>query len=104
MQRANSTHTGFTQGNAYAAEGGRARAAKLSPERRREIARAGWLGRVRRQFGGDVDAARAYIADLGRWAGDPYDGDPIPRVYQHPGEPSEYRARRYQLPLFGGTR
>ena len=82
----------FTRGNAYAAQGGRARA------------RAGWLGRVRRQFGGDVDAARAYIADLGRWAGDPYDGDPIPRVYAHPGEPSEYRARRYQLPLFGGAR
>jgi hypothetical protein len=103
MSRADPTHTRFTQGNTYAAEGGRARAAKLSPERRREIARLGWLGRVHRQFGGDVDAARAYVADLGRWAGDPYDGDPIPRVYQHPGEPSEYRARRYQLTLWDGA-
>jgi len=98
------SRTRFEQGNAYAAAGGRARAAKLTPERRREIARAGWLGRVRRQFGGDEDAARAYVADLGRWAGDPYDGDPVPRVYQHPGDAGEYRARRYQLALWGGVR
>jgi len=94
----------FERGNEYAAVGGKARAAKLSPERRREIARAGWLGRVRRQFGGDEDAARAYVADLGRFAGDPYDGDPVPRVYHHPGDANEYRARRYQLTLWGGVR
>ncbi len=48
--------------------GGKARAARLSPERRREIARQGFQALVRRRFGGDRGAAIAHLIGQGRMA------------------------------------
>ena len=59
----------FTKGNPYASMGGRARAAKLTPERRREIARAGLQGLADKHFEGDVARAAAWLSDVGVWAG-----------------------------------
>ena len=94
------TNRGFQPGNPYAALGGRARAERLPAKRRRAIAQEGWRGRVQRQFGGDEQAAKEYMAELGRWAGDPYDGDPVPRRYFHPGPVQDWLAKRYTLPLW----
>jgi general stress protein YciG len=55
----------FARGNAEARRGGQARAQALTPERRREIARAGWLAVVTKRFGGDAEAAAAYLDSLG---------------------------------------
>ncbi len=52
----------FLPGNGYAAIGGRVRADRLTPDRRREIARAGFAAMVARRFGGDVTAAARAIA------------------------------------------
>lgn len=51
--------------------GGIARAEKLSAERRRAIARMGWEALVRRRFGGDRDAAKAWLVGAGRFASRP---------------------------------
>ena len=77
----------FARGNGWASVGGRARAARLSPERRREIARAGWRGLVAKRFGGDVVAAKRFLGDLGAWASDQvYRGTAIykPDVFRRP--------------------
>jgi hypothetical protein len=74
----------FAPGNEYAGDGGRARAAQLSPQRRREIARAGWEGLIRRRFGGDREAAERWFGRLGAWASDAAYRDAFP-VFQHPG-------------------
>jgi len=58
----------FKIGNAEAAVGGRARAAKLSPERRREIALAGLQAIADRLFDGDLVAAGRYISARGAMA------------------------------------
>lgn len=58
----------FLPGNQTAARGGQARAAKLPPKRRQEIARAGWQAFVERHFAGDEQAAGEYIGQLGAWA------------------------------------
>jgi hypothetical protein len=50
--------------------GGRARAAKLSADRRRDIARMGWLALVERRFAGDAQAAREWLRAKGLWAND----------------------------------
>jgi len=55
----------FKIGNAEAAVGGRARAARLTPERRREIALAGLQAIADRLFGGDLVAAGRYISARG---------------------------------------
>lgn len=52
----------FTSGNGYASVGGRVRAERLTPERRREIARSGWQARVDRYYHGDTTAAGRGIA------------------------------------------
>ena len=52
----------FTSGNGYASVGGRVRAERLTPERRREIARSGWLALVDRRYDGDASAAGRGIA------------------------------------------
>lgn len=78
----------FARGNGWAAVGGRARAVALSPERRREIARAGWRALVAKRFGGDVAAARRWLGDLGAWASDQaYRGTFVykPDAFRHPG-------------------
>lgn len=59
----------FLPGNGYASAGGRARAAKLTPQRRREIAAAGLAALAARQFGGDRAAAAAWLSAVGSWAG-----------------------------------
>lgn len=51
----------MTERHMISAMGGRARAAKLTPERRREIARAGLQALADKLFDGDVSAAQAYI-------------------------------------------
>lgn len=55
----------FTEGNGYAALGGRRRAEQLTPERRREIARAGWLAFVSKYHAGDVRQAARAVAQAG---------------------------------------
>ncbi len=78
----------FLPGNTTAQRGGQARAAKLSPARRQEIARAGWQALVERHFAGDEQAAGEYISRLGAWAAEQtaYAGSPIYQpVWAHPG-------------------
>jgi hypothetical protein len=53
---------------AIASAGGKARAARLSPERRREIARMGFAALVARRFGGNRDAAIEALCTRGRMA------------------------------------
>lgn len=74
----------FTRGNPWASKGGQARAAALSPERRRQIAAAGWAGFVARRFGGDPARAAAWLGQLGAWASDAAYRDSFPK-FQHPG-------------------
>lgn len=52
----------FAPHNSFASLGGMPRAAKLTPERRSEIARAGWLAMVAKYYGGDATAAGRAIA------------------------------------------
>lgn len=54
----------FAARNTEASLGGKARAAKLSPERRSEIARLGWLAMIERR-GGD---AREIMRNVARAA------------------------------------
>ena len=74
----------FVPGNTLASKGGRARAAALTPERRRQIARAGWLALVAKRFDGDASEAARYIGKVGAWAADAPYRDTFP-VFQHPG-------------------
>lgn len=99
----------FTKGNPEAARGGQARAAALSPEQRRQIARRARAAMVRRHFGGDDGAQRAYFAELGVFnyevqAGAFRPGSPLRTNARHPGAIQDWRARRYQLRLFDGGR
>jgi hypothetical protein len=57
--------TKSTKGNAYASMGGRARAAKLDADRRREIAQSGLQGLADKNFAGDVAAAAAWLSSQG---------------------------------------
>ncbi len=82
----------FLPGNAHAAAGGRARADKLAPTRRREIAQAGFAALVDKHFAGDRDLAKRYIGDVGAWAGDPYKGTRW-QHFAHPGPIADYRNR-----------
>ena len=92
----------FAAGNAEASLGGKARARSLSKRRRRAIARKARRAMVAKHLGGDERAARRYFAELGAFAGDPYDGDPVPRRFFHPGPIQGWRARFYQLGLWDG--
>lgn len=87
----------FAPGNPYAAQGGQVRATKLSPDRRRAIARLGFLAFVDRYFAGDRTAAVAWLGRLGAWAADQtFVGSPIykPDVYRHPGPLRRPEGRR----------
>lgn len=93
----------FTKGNQISKRGGQARAKALTPQQRQAISRKGWAALVRKHFDGDEVAAKAWFGQLGAWnydqqagAGNGY----IFSVFLHPGQPSEFRARRYQLHLF----
>ncbi len=57
----------FIKGSAaaFGARGGRARAARLTPEERVELARLGLQAVADRYFGGDVIAAQAWLAVRG---------------------------------------
>jgi hypothetical protein len=68
----------FTPRNGYASAGGKARAARLTPERRRAIARAGWLALVSRYFAGDAAAAGAWFGAWGAWVSDQVYRDRFP--------------------------
>ena len=89
----------FTKGNPEAAQGGRARAATLSPERRRAIARQARAAMVRKHFGGDDGAQRAYFAALGVFNYEVQAGafrpcSPLHTSARHPGAIQDWRARR----------
>lgn len=56
-------HGRFTPGNEYARRGGLARAAALSPARRRAIAKAGFAELARRHFDGRTRKAAAWLFD-----------------------------------------
>ena len=90
----------FTQGNPFAAEGGRARAKKLSRWRRRAIARKGYRAMVEKVFLGDFRAQRAYFGALGVWNSEKvFLGTPIPVRATDPGKPTDFLARFWQLHL-----
>lgn len=55
----------FTIGNTFASIGGRARADRLTPTRRREIAKMGLKGLADSRFGGDAAAARDWLIKAG---------------------------------------
>jgi len=78
----------FMAGNQFARAGGQARAAKLSPRRRKTIARKARRAMVRKHFAGDDRAQRKYFA-----------GTPVPVRAAHPGPIQEWRSRYYQLDL-----
>lgn len=96
----------FTQGNEFASTGGKARAQKLSRRRRRQIARRARAAMVNRHFLGDDRAQRDYFAALGVWnyermaAVDVGLGASVASATRHPGTPSEFMQRRYQMSLF----
>lgn len=93
----------FTAGNPFAAEGGRARAAKLSRRRRRAIARKGYRAMVRKHFLGDFRAQRAYFAALGVWNSEKvFLGTPIPVRASDPGRPTDFLVHYWQLDLLRG--
>jgi len=78
----------FAPGNTTARQGGQARAARLTAERRQEIARLGWQALVERHFDGDTARAADYIGRLGAWAAErgAYGDSPIYQpVWTHPG-------------------
>ncbi len=94
----------FVKGNSIAAEGGRARAAKLSRRRRRAIARKAYRAMVEKHFAGDFNAQKAYFAALGLWNSEKvFIGTPIPVRATDPGKPADFLARYWQLGLFKGT-
>lgn len=65
----------FVLGNAMASVGGRARAAKLSPEQRSAIALMGFWGLVNKRFDGNKERALFWLSKVGFWGYDqPYVG------------------------------
>lgn len=95
-------HGRFMRENEFASRGGQARADRLPPERRREIAkvggRRGFAALVAKWFAGDVEAAKRFIGQRGAWAADvaAYGDDPRiakPAAYPRPLAPWELAAR-----------
>lgn len=98
----------FIAGNHAASAGGRARAAKLTRRRRRAIARKGYRAMVARHFGGDRQAQRHYLAQLGIYnyevmCGSFMPGSPLRTNATHPGAIQDWRARYYTSDLFAGA-
>jgi hypothetical protein len=78
----------FVRGNQYASTGGKARAATLTAEQRKAIARAGFRALVDQRFAGDGNAAREYLTKVGQWAIEhtAYAGTSIYNgIFEHPG-------------------
>ena len=98
----------FTQGNPFAALGGRARAKKLSKRRRRAIARKAYRAMVEKVFLGDFRAQRQYFAALGRWNYEHMAGVTgglglsVRLATGHPGRPTDFLAGYWQLGLLAG--
>ncbi len=97
----------FIAGNHAASAGGRARAAKLSRRRRKAIARKGYRVMVARHFGGDRQAQRKYLAQLGAYnyevmAGSYLPSSPLRSNASHPGPIQDWRARYYTPSLLFG--
>ena len=93
-------HTGrdgrgrFTPGNPHASHGGRRRAEVLDPDRRSEIARAGFDAMVATHFDGDAKAAAAWLGELGAWANDRVYAALGMGKFAHPGDPASYLQTR----------
>ena len=95
----------FVRGNSIASIGGQARAQKLSPRRRKAIARLARRRMVERHFGGDDRQQRQYFAELGRYAyeaaaGSYRPGSPLRTAVQHPGPIQDWRGRKMTYVLF----
>lgn len=95
----------FVKGNTIASAGGQARAAKLSPRRRKAIARLARRRMVERHFGGDDRQQRQYFAELGRYAYEAQAGSyrersPLRTAVRHPGPIQDWRARKLTFSLF----
>ena len=85
--------------------GGIARAAKLSPARRREIAALGFAGLVEKRFGGDRQAAIDWLTRKGLAALDSDFPTPMRKFFDPgPMPPAEPRPDRLipGIDLFGG--
>lgn len=85
----------FGPGNPFAAEGGRARAKKLSKRRRRKIARLGWKALVDKRFGGNERAAAWWLGKVGahtyaRMVSGEGSSIAFKEVFAHPGSPEEF--------------
>lgn len=98
----------FVRGNGVASDGGRARAAKLTPRRRRQIARKGRAALVRKHFHGDDRAQRHYLAALGAYAYEVAAGAYDPRTplrpnATHPGPIQDWLAHYWTPGLFTGA-
>ena len=82
----------FVRANTLASKGGRARARKLTPQHRHEIARQVCVALVASHFAGDEAAARRWWGEIGKWASDVAAGYAGTRmhVFHHPGQPAEF--------------
>jgi hypothetical protein len=74
----------FLPGHRWATKGGQARAAKLSAKQRKAIARKGFNALVAKRFGGDREAAVAWLTAKGQWANDQHYPSAL-QVFQDPG-------------------
>ena len=93
----------FLPGNTFAAEGGRARAKKLSRRRRRAIARKAYRAMVKKVFLGDYIAQKRYFGALGLWNSEKvFLNTPIPVRATDPGKPRDFLVAYWQLDLFRG--
>lgn len=80
----------FVAHNLASYQGGRARAERLSPQRRRAIASMGFAAFVAKRFGGDRQAAVRWLGQLGAWAVEEAAYRNCPQIYKpgywpHPG-------------------
>ena len=93
----------FLPGNTFAAEGGRARAKKLSRRRRRAIARKAYRAMVKKVFLGDYQAQKKYFGALGLWNSEKvFLGTPVKVRATDPGKPRDFLVAYWQLDLFRG--
>jgi hypothetical protein len=74
----------FLPGNRWASQGGQARAKKLTAKERTAIARKGFDALVAKRFGGDRDAAVAWLTAKGQWANDQHFHEYL-QVFPDPG-------------------